>query len=141
MLKTLINKFFGVHPRDIRSIQNHDNYLLEIIENVKSGKNENFAFINGILYKKGSVPDTYLLCLPGSVATPAIFRLHFLYNFHFSFELMMGKIIKLIFCPNLENIILDVIKTCPICTLSPDKNFSGNVGVRDLLCIDLCNAS
>ena len=34
---------------------------------------------------------------------------------------MMKKMQKLIFCPNLENIVLDVIKSCPVCTLCPDK--------------------
>ena len=66
---------------------------------------------------------------------------HNLYNFHFSFEHMMGKMQKFIFCPDLENIILDMIKSCPVCTLRPDKKLFRQCGrerstvYRPLQCI------
>ena len=81
-----------------------------------------------ILYKKGQKPDIYLLCIPQKVASAATFNLHNLYGFHFSKDNMHNKLRKIIFCPNLEELVKDIIATCPICAISPKKSLYKQVG-------------
>ena len=62
------------------------------------------------------------------MASAATFNLHNLYGFHFSKDNMHNKLRKIIFCPNLEKLVQDIIATCPICAISPKKALYKQVG-------------
>ena len=128
LLKSLLDKNFGTSPRDLRSIQSHDTSLLKLIEKAKTTSEGTFVLQRGILYKKGAIPGTFLLCLPAAVASISAFRLHNLFNFHLSHQHMMDQLQKIIYCPELNKIITDVIKTCPVCILAPTQTLFRQCG-------------
>ena len=90
-----------------------------------------------ILYKKGQKPDIYLLCIPQKVASAATFNLHNLYGFHFSKDNMHNKLRKIIFCPNLEELVKDIIATCPICAISPKNHCTSKLGLNGTVKISI----
>ena len=77
---------------------------------------------------KNTIPDSYIVCLPQNVASAAAFKIHNLYGFHFSSYHMLQKMRKLIYSPGLESLVLDIVRTCPVCTLSPTKKLYRECG-------------
>ena len=102
--------------------------LLKLIEKAKLTMEGTFVLQRGIIYKKGAIQGTFWLCLPTAVASLSAFRLHNLFNFHLSHQHMMDQLQKLIYCPELNKIITDVIKTCPVCILAPTQTLFRQCG-------------
>ena len=128
LLKSLLLKFFWGSPKDLQEIQKHDLKLNKIMDKVKAGSSKEFVLINKILYKKCQTPDVFLLCIPQKIASAAAWNLHNLYGFHFSKDHMTNKLRKIIFCPDLDILVQDILNTCPVCTLAPKKALYRQIG-------------
>ena len=98
------------------------------MDKVKAGSSKEFVLINKILYKKCQTPDVFLLCIPQKIASAAAWNLHNLYGFHFSKDHMTNKLRKIIFCPDLDILVQDILNTCPVCTLAPKKALYRQIG-------------
>ena len=98
------------------------------MDKVKAVSSKEFVLINKILYKKCQTPDVFLLCIPQKIASAAAWNLHNLYGFHFSKDHMTNKLRKIIFCPDLDILVQDILNTCPVCTLAPKKALYRQIG-------------
>ena len=83
---------------------------------------------NNILYKKRGASS--LLCVPEVLVKQIVFDAHVSLNFHFNKNQLKSQFLPLIFHPNLNTIISDVVNKCGLCTISQPKLVQNLIGMK-----------
>ena len=128
LIDLLINKNYGFGNEDIVQLQLYDLELKTIYEKATEGKSPGFVIKNNLLYKeKGKF---LLLCTPKVLTKEVVTAVHTNRNFHFSKSQCNILLSNLIWHPNLNKLVSQIIDNCLICIISQEKKTFKLVGTR-----------
>ena len=84
MLRSLLDSHFGLKIQDLKNVKKHDLNLNELYRQTIANKRETFEILKGILYQKSKHKGFFKLCIPSTLATAIILKIHNKGSFHFS---------------------------------------------------------
>ena len=129
LIHGLLRKNFSSASSDIQELQFSDLKLRSIYDRTKEGKLKNFVIISNILYKRGK-DDSSILCMPDLLCRQIVQDSHSKSGFHFKIHQLNSILRPLIYHPDLANMIVNTVKQCLICTLTPSKRVRKLIGAQ-----------
>ena len=114
------------------TLQNMDLQLLEIKRKIATNPVPTFELHSGILYKKikHNHQTILTLCLPLLLCKEVLNKAHCSMGYHFNVTQLKGQFTHLIYHPQLNELIRQVVHSCSICILTHPKWVRNLIGSK-----------